>query len=76
MTFVYFSMFAVAVLRWGLTTLAVGVLVADLLLIVPATTSLSAWYLGEMTLVLVIPLALASWAFVTAISQRVRTAKG
>ena len=75
-TFVYFAMFAIAVLRWGLTTLAVGVLVADLLLIAPATTSLSAWYLGEMTLVLLIPLALASWAFVTSISQRSRIAGG
>jgi hypothetical protein len=73
MSFVYFSMFAVAVLRWGLTTLAVGVLVADLLLIAPATTSVSAWYVGEMTLVLAIPLALATWAFVTSISGRLRT---
>jgi hypothetical protein len=71
-TFMYFAMFAVAVLRWGLTTLAVGVLIADLLLVAPATTSLSAWYLGEMTLVLAIPLALAAWAFLTSISSASR----
>ena len=49
-TFLYFGMFAVAVLRWGLTSLAVGVLVGDLLLIAPATTDLSAWYIGQTIL--------------------------
>jgi hypothetical protein len=43
MTLLCFSMFAFAVLRWGLTTLAVGVLTADLMLVTPATASLSAW---------------------------------
>lgn len=69
-TFLYFSMFALTVLRWGLTSLAVGVLVADLLLMVPATTDLAAWYLGTTILVIAIPLALASWAFYTSIAGR------
>ncbi len=65
-----FGLFAVAVLRWGLTTLTVGVLVTELLLVLPATTDLSAWYVGPTILVLAIPLALASWAFFTAVSGR------
>ena len=36
-TFLYFSMLAGAVLRWGLTTLAVAMFVGNLVLMVPAT---------------------------------------
>ena len=69
-TFVYFSMLAVAVLRWGLTTLTVALFVGNLLLNVPATTDFSAWYLSVSTLELAIPLALAALAFYTSIRGR------
>src|SRR6185312_15077840 len=45
-TFLYFALASAAVLRFGLTTLAVSVLVANLLDVAPATTDLSAWYIG------------------------------
>lgn len=69
-TFVYFSLFAAAVLRWGLTTLTVGVFVADLLLMTPATTNPSAWYAGSTLLVTALPIGIAAWAFHTAVSGR------
>ena len=72
-TLVYFGMFAVAVLRWGLTSLATGVFVADVLLILPATVDLSAWYLGVSILTALIPVALALWAFRISIDRSVRT---
>ena len=62
-TGLFFSMCAVAVLRWGLTTLAVGVITTDLLLNVPVSRDLSAWYAAPMIL---LPLSLAmvaAWAF-------------
>jgi hypothetical protein len=68
---VYASVFAIAVLRWGLTTLAVGVLVANLLLNVPATTDLAAWYVDETALMFAIPLLLAARAFYTSLGGRV-----
>jgi hypothetical protein len=64
-TFLYFSLLSAAVLRWGLTTLSVSLLVATLLANVPATSDLSAWYAGATAFALVIPVALASWAFYT-----------
>ena len=66
-TGLFFSMCAVAVLRWGLTTLAVGVITTDLLLNVPVSRDLSAWYAAPMIL---LPLSLAmvaAWAFYRAI---------
>jgi hypothetical protein len=71
-TAVYFCMFAVAVLRWGLTSLTSGVLVADLLLIMPVTTDRSAWFLGQMIFIGLLPMALCIWAFRTSIDRRVR----
>ena len=73
-TFLYFALAAAAVLRFGLTTLAVSVLVANLLDVAPATTDLSAWYIGATLLVVAIVLALPTWAVVTA-TQQVRQAR-
>ena len=70
LAFLYFSLFAIAVLRWGFTTLAVGVFVTNLLLAVPATASVSTWYVGETLLVLGIAVAIATWAVYTAIAGR------
>jgi hypothetical protein len=74
-TFLYFGLFAVTVVRWGLTSLAVGVLIGELLLITPATTDLSAWYIGQTLLVMAIPVALASWAFYQSVSGRLWTSE-
>jgi hypothetical protein len=70
--FVYFSMLAAAVLRWGLTTLACALLVANLLLNVPATDDMSAWYFSSTLLVMVIPIALAAWASYTSLRPKSR----
>ncbi len=67
-TFLYFSMLAATVLRWGLTSLTVGLMIADLLLVMPATLELSAWYVGQSVLIAAIPLSLASWALYTSAS--------
>jgi hypothetical protein len=59
----FFSMCAVAVLRWGLTTLAVGMMTADLLLNVPVSRDLSGWYAAPMVLVPLSLALVAAWAF-------------
>ena len=70
-TFLYFSMLAAAVLRWGLTTLAVAMLIANLLLSMLATSDVSSWYVGASALLVAIPIVLASWGFYTSIRGRV-----
>jgi hypothetical protein len=75
LTILIFSVFAFAVLRWGLTTLAVGVMVTELLLMLPATADPAAWYVGPAVLVLAIPVALATWAFVTTVRSCVPRAR-
>jgi hypothetical protein len=67
-TLLYFGLLAVAVLRWGLTSLFVAFVVADLLLITPTTTDRSAWYLGATIVVGLLPVAIATWAFFTSAS--------
>ena len=62
-TILYFGLFCVSVLRWGLTTFAVGLLVANLVLMAPITTDRSAWYLTSAIVSFALPLALATWAF-------------
>jgi serine/threonine-protein kinase len=68
---VYTTLFVVAVLRWGMVVLFVGLFTANLLLNNPATTSFSAWYIGATVLLFAVPLAMAVWAFYTAIGSRV-----
>jgi serine/threonine-protein kinase len=71
---VYFSTLALAVLRWGLTTLAVAMFVANLLLMAPATTRLSAWYVESTFLIIGTALAVAAWAFYACLAPpRLRT---
>jgi hypothetical protein len=62
LAFTYFGTGAFVVLRWGLLSYAVGVFVSALLMNVPATLDTSAWYFGNMLLLVIIPVALASWA--------------
>ena len=63
---VYSGILALAVMRWGLTTLAVGLLSANLLLSTPATSRPSAWYIGSTMIMLAIPLAMAARGCYTA----------
>ena len=42
-----------------------------LLLAVPATTNLSAWYAPEAFVITLVPIAIACWAFYTSLSGRV-----
>ena len=65
-----FTMLAGAVVRWGLTTLAVALMVANLLLKIPATTDGSAPFVAQMLLVMAVPVALAVWAFRAATARR------
>jgi hypothetical protein len=69
-TALFSGMLAFAVLRWGLTTLTVGVFVANLLLNAPAPTDFAAWYAGGTLLLGVIPIVLAAWAFYTSLGRR------
>ncbi|MGQ0735772.1 MAG: hypothetical protein ACT4QD_19225, partial [Acidobacteriota bacterium] len=75
-TFFYIGLLAFAVLRWGLTTLAVSVLSSELLLVTPATTDFSAWYAGVAMMTTAIPVALAVWGFRTAVSGPAARANG
>jgi len=70
MGFLYFGSGAFAMLRWGLLTFAVGTFVSTLLMSTPATLDGSAWYFGNMLLLLAIVVALASWGLYTSISGR------
>jgi hypothetical protein len=62
-TFIYFGLAGLAVQRWGLLSLAVAVLVADLFLDIPATSDVSAWYFGSTMLLIGLVVALAAWTF-------------
>ena len=72
---IYTSLFVAALLRWGLTVLFVGLFVANLLLNYPATTSSSAWYIGATIFLFAVPLAMAIWAFYTAVGPRAAPAR-
>jgi hypothetical protein len=74
-TALYSGMLAFAVLRWGLTTLTVGVFVANLLLNAPAPTDLTAWYAGGTVLLGAIPILLAAWAFYTSVKGQIGQAE-
>ena len=69
--FVYFGSGAVAVLRWGLLSYAVGIFVSELLLKLPATLDSSAWYFGNMLTIVAIAVALASWGLYTVVPRSV-----
>jgi len=63
-----YAVAAIVVLRFGFIALAVGILVANLLLIVPITTSLSAWYAGGSIFVVLLVAAMAVWGAYTALA--------
>jgi hypothetical protein len=66
----YFGTAAFVVLRWGLLSFAVGGFVSSLLFDVPVTLDASAWYFGNMMLLLTIVVALALWGFYTSVGGR------
>jgi serine/threonine-protein kinase len=72
--FVYFGMGALAILRWGVLTLVVGSFVLALLIDIPATLDTSAWYFGNMMLLVAIVIGLAAWAAYTATAGRLMKA--
>jgi hypothetical protein len=55
------------VVRFGLVTLAAGILTANVLLSVPVTASLSSWYAGSSVFVYSSVIALALWGFYTSL---------
>jgi hypothetical protein len=63
-----YSIAALAVVRFGLVTLAAGILTVELLLNVPVTADLSAWYAPGMLIVFLSVLALAVWGFWTSLA--------
>ncbi len=71
--FLYFGSGAVVVLRWGLLSYAVGHFITSLLMNVPATTDTSAWYFGDMVLLMAIAVGLASWGFYASLGGRLWT---
>ena len=75
-TFLYFGMLAAAVLRWGLVTLTTAMLVASLLLIVAGDLRIHrAWHFSASAALLLIPIALAVWAFYSSVGGRVFAGK-
>ena len=62
-----YAIAALAVVRFGLVTLAAGILTAEFILNVPVTASLSSWYAGSMAFVYLSVLALAVWGFSTSL---------
>ena len=69
----YFGSGAVAVLRWGLLSYAVGIFTSELLLKLPATLDSSAWYFGNMLTIVAVAVALASWGFYTGVPRSAST---
>ena len=63
-----YAIAAFALVRFGLITLAVAVFVADTMLNVPVTFDFSRWYASNAMSVPIVVLALAVWAFWTALA--------
>jgi hypothetical protein len=71
MGFLYFGTGALVVLRWGLLSFAVAHFVSSTLISLPTTFDLSAWYFGNMVLLLALVIALAAWAFYTSLGGHI-----
>jgi hypothetical protein len=66
----YFGSGAFAVLRWGLLSFAIGHFVSGVLMNAPATLDSSAWYFGNMLLLVGIAVGVAAWGFYTSLSGK------
>jgi hypothetical protein len=64
-------MAALVVVRGGLVSLTVGLLVTNVLLSTPLSSDLSAWYFGNAVLFVGLTVALATWAFYISVGNRV-----
>jgi serine/threonine-protein kinase len=71
MGFLYFGTGAFVVLRWGLLSYAVGHFVSAILISLPATLDVSAWYFGNSVLLAGICVALTVWGLYTSLGGRV-----
>ena len=65
-----YAIAAIAVVRFGLVTLAAGIWTVDLLLSVPVTADPSAWYAGSTAFVYLSILGLAAYGFWTSLGGR------
>jgi hypothetical protein len=67
----FYGTAAFVISRWGLLPFTVGTFVNSLLFDVTATRDLSAWYFGNMMLLIAIVTGLALWSFYTSVGGRV-----
>jgi serine/threonine protein kinase len=65
---IIYSIAAIAVVRFGLVVLAVGVLTVDVLLNVPITLDFSNWYAARSLCVVLSFVAIAAWGFYTSLA--------
>jgi hypothetical protein len=73
MGFSYFGSGAIVVLRWGLLSFTVAHFIIAMLLNVPATLDTSAWYFGNMVLLVAVPVVLGAWGLYTSLGGRLWT---
>jgi hypothetical protein len=71
LSFVYFGLGAFVVLRFGLLSLTVALLIANLLINVPVTLDFSAWYAPSMLVIVGAVIVLAVRAFYVSLGERV-----
>ena len=76
MSFLYFGSGALVVVRWGLLSYAVGHFVTDMLMNITATVDASAWYFGNMLVLIGVVLGLAAWGFYTSLGGRLWASDG
>lgn len=68
--FVVYSLAAIALVRFGLVSLAAALFATDLVLNTPTTVNFSHWFIGNTIAVYASVVALALWAFYTALAGR------
>jgi hypothetical protein len=66
----FYGTAAFVISRWGLLSFAIGTFVNSLLFDVPATLDASAWYFGNVMLLIAIVVGLALWGFYTSVGHR------
>ena len=76
LSFLYFGSGAVVVLRWGLLSYAVAHFVSSILMNIPATLDTSAWYFGNMLVLVGLVVGLTLWGFYTSVGGRLWTGEG
>jgi serine/threonine-protein kinase len=65
---VIYSLAAIVLLRFGFLSLATGIFTADILLNIPITLHLGAWYSDATIFVFLTVMALSTWGFYTALA--------